>query len=995
MMARSTLSIRSRLALLTCVVLLSTALIFVGTVYREGRLTAVATASQRLAAVTDQLAGLLSSSARQQMALLRTFADDPEVRAYLDTGPTPDVDSAVSRRIERFGTRNAQLAALQLWNPQGEPVLSSTTAFDLPDSARRATIALLPAGDEVATGPLRSVGDTVAYPIVAHVVEGNRLLGYAVEWRRLAVSPQWAKQLADLVGSQAALYLGNNAGDVWSNLSRRVPAPPLDVRSVEPVVEYDRPGAGRQLAAARTIGVAPWTLLVEFPHASALAPITALLQRLAAIALVVALLGIAGAWAASKRLVGPLSTLARAARGIAGGDYSRQVPVHGTDEIADLSLAFNRMSDGVRDVREQLEEKVRQLEDSEARYRMLFNGNPHPMWVYDVETLRFLAVNDAAVLRYGYDAEEFLGMTVAQIRPPEDAAEFVSRVRTVRGGTTGEGVARHQRKDGTILEVEVTSHELTMDGRRARLVLAVDVTEKRRAEARLRDARQQLEHAVSSSGAVLYRLRVEGTRARLEWISDNVSNILGYSTTDALAANWWFEHVHPQDLPGILNGTEQVPQHDTVREYRFRHGDDSYRWVRDDQRVIAGDAGAPVEIIGAWTDLTERRQLEDQLRQSQKLEAVGHLAGGIAHDFNNLLSVIFAECDLALGEPRQEDSARHAFGEISRAAQRATLLTRQLLTFSRKQLVEPSVLHANDVVANLNIMLTRLIGEHVEYRTRLAPDLAPVIADRGLLEQVLVNLAVNARDAMPDGGSLFIETSNVTLGEEYTRSHAGVAPGEYVMIAVSDTGAGMTEEVQAHLFEPFFTTKEPGKGTGLGLATCYGIVRQFGGHIGVYSELRVGTIMKVYLPRARVAEATLDTRTLRGDRGGTETILLVEDEPQLKALAARILRQRGYSVLEAGDGREALRVLENTRSRVDLLLTDVVLPRMGGRALAERAATLRPGLRVLFMSGYTDDVIIQHRLLAQGIALLQKPFTADTIARKVREALDVEPVAAG
>jgi signal transduction histidine kinase/CheY-like chemotaxis protein len=427
---------------------------------------------------------------------------------------------------------------------------------------------------------------------------------------------------------------------------------------------------------------------------------------------------------------------------------------------------------------------------------------------------------------------------------------------------------------------------------------------------------------------------------------------------------------------------------DTTREYRFRHKDGSYRWIRDEVRILPTDPGTPARLVGAMMDVTEQHQLETQFRQAQKMDAVGRLAGGVAHDFNNLLTIILGECELTLAKVKPGDPIYNALGEIHKAGQRAAILTRQLLLFSRKELFEPVTFNLNDILTGISGMIRRLIGEDVEVKLRPASGLGLVIADRGQIEQVMVNLVVNARDAMPGGGTIIIETTNVALGADYAAAHAEVRPGDYVMLAVSDTGTGMSEEVKAHLFEPFFTTKEQGKGTGLGLATSYSIVKQFGGHIGIYSELGTGTTMKVYLPRVAAAAKTVEAQQPAVTDSGNETILLVEDEPAVRAIAGRILGTKGYTVLAAGDAEEALRLLGEFWGNVDLLLTDVVLPKMGGRELAERVRERHPKVKVLFASGYTDDVILQHKLLEHNIALLHKPFTPDALGRKVREILD-------
>jgi len=386
----------------------------------------------------------------------------------------------------------------------------------------------------------------------------------------------------------------------------------------------------------------------------------------------------------------------------------------------------------------------------------------------------------------------------------------------------------------------------------------------------------------------------------------------------------------------------------------------------------------------------ERQQLEEQFRQAQKMEAVGRLAGGIAHDFNNLLTVIHLSTRLLEREMRPEDPLWQHVQRIQSAGQRAINLTKQLLAFSRREIVEPQVLDLNRVLAELNTMLQRLIGEDIELTLLPAGNLWPVKIDPTQVEQIVVNLAVNARDAMPSGGKLTIETANVTLDAAYAARHLEVEPGEYVLLTISDAGQGMTEEVKAHLFEPFFTTKEKGKGTGLGLSTVFGIVKQNQGHIGVYSKVGQGTAFKIYLPKVGVeakakvkAEgASTLTSTL------TSTILLVEDESQIRELARDILLDQGYQVLTAGDGVEALQVAGAHAGPIHLLLTDVIMPRLSGKELADKLRPGRPEMRVLFTSGYTDDAIVHHGVLDEGVHFLSKPFGMEALARKVRDVLE-------
>jgi nitrogen-specific signal transduction histidine kinase/ActR/RegA family two-component response regulator len=395
--------------------------------------------------------------------------------------------------------------------------------------------------------------------------------------------------------------------------------------------------------------------------------------------------------------------------------------------------------------------------------------------------------------------------------------------------------------------------------------------------------------------------------------------------------------------------------------------------------------GAMVTIL----DVTERKQLEEQLRQSQKMEAIGRLAGGIAHDFNNLLTAIVGYSQLLLGGLEVGNPMQGQLEEIKKAGERAASLTRQLLAFSRKGLLQPQVLDLNALVANIDKMLRRLIGEHIELVTVFGPGLECIEADPAQLEQVVLNLVVNARDAMPQGGKIVIETKNLELDEAYADQHPGVSPGRYTMLSVSDEGSGMTAETLKHIFEPFFTTKDRAEGTGLGLFTVYGAVKQNGGNIWVYSEVGRGTTFKVYLPQVnQVVEVRKADAVSTAAAKGTETVLLAEDEKVVRKFVRSILEKNGYTVLEAHHGSEALRVALQHPGSINLLLTDMVMPLMGGKLLAEKMINLRPGIKVLYMSGYSENAVIHHGILELGTAFLEKPFTVEALERKVRELLD-------
>lgn len=405
--------------------------------------------------------------------------------------------------------------------------------------------------------------------------------------------------------------------------------------------------------------------------------------------------------------------------------------------------------------------------------------------------------------------------------------------------------------------------------------------------------------------------------------------------------------------------------------------------------------GVPVAVQGSARDITERKRAEEalresqfQLQQSQKLEAIGQLAGGVAHDFNNMLTAIIGYTDLSLRRVGLENPIRRNLEETKKAAERAASLVRQLLAFSRKQILEPKVLDLNDVVKDMEKMLTRLIGEDIKLATRLDPDLGSVKADPCQVEQIIVNLVVNARDAMPRGGRVTIETTNTTLDDQIMLKHVSTKPGEYVMLAVSDTGSGMDQETQRRIFEPFFTTKDVGKGTGLGLSTVYGIVKQSDGYIWVYSEPGLGTMFKVYLPRMDDATAVTVEKQETTVPRGSETILLVEDEDLVRGLTKKILMQAGYNVLDAKGGEEAIRVCRAHNGPIDLLVTDVVMPELSGKEVADRLLELRPAIRVLFMSGYTDEAMVQHGVLDANVDFIQKPFTWIALTRKVRDVLN-------
>jgi PAS domain S-box-containing protein len=636
------------------------------------------------------------------------------------------------------------------------------------------------------------------------------------------------------------------------------------------------------------------------------------------------------------------------------------------------------------------------LRESEERYRLLFENNPQPMWVFDNETLAFLAVNEAACQHYGYTRKEFLAMTIRDIRLAEEVPALLQSLASQSDEFHKAGIWRHRKKDGTGIAVEIASHPLLFTGRPAQLILATDVTERMRAEEALRQSEQKYRDIFDFATVGIYQSRHDGS---LITVNAPLAEILDYdSPEDLLRHNLDEIYADPAERLALIARFEPAGKAHR-QEVLWKRKDGTPIWLELDARAVRSADGTTRYFEGFVHDISERkkseeekRRLQEQLVQAQKMEAVGQLAGGIAHDFNNLLTAITGYSELLLGELPPEDLRRSHAEEIRKAGERAASLTQQLLAFSRRQVLEPKVLDVNVVVSDIERMLRRLIGEHIELKTRKAADLWKVKADPGQIEQAILNLVLNARDAMPSGGTLAIETSNADLDQEFARSHVPTQPGSYVMVAVSDTGIGISEEVKARLFEPFFTTKERGKGTGLGLSTTYGIVKQSGGYLWCDSEVGRGTRFQVFLPRVEepVSEV-VERKTSPPIHPGDETVLLVEDEPEVRSLVQRILKTQGYTVVTAANPDEALAVAREFKGPIQLMVTDVVMPGMSGLQLAERLNPTRPDMKVLFVSGYTNDAIGHQGVLDPGTAFLQKPFTPNTLARKVREVLEAPP----
>ena len=738
---------------------------------------------------------------------------------------------------------------------------------------------------------------------------------------------------------------------------------------------------------------------------------------------------------ASDELVGqPIEVLVpdrhRVAHGAHRDEYGRNAvtrPMHagrhlsarrkdGSEFTADIGLSPMKTSDGamiivaIRDItdlkkteaalaraNEELEahgrSMARDLRSAEARYRDLFESSPLPSWVFDPSRRRFLLVNEAAVRQYGYSREELeaLGFD-ALLAPDEEIRDCVERRRRARMGQT----LRHRRRDGSIVSVEVNMRDIDFAGTPAWFVVVNDVTERTRAQAALRASEARFARLAESG---IIGVAFADTAGTVHDANDAYLDLVGYTREDLAAGSVvWSRMTPPECQAGDERALAQLEETGVTSAWEKE-------LIRKDGSRVSVLIGVamlePTSCIAYVADLTERkraeqalRSTEDQLRQAQKMEAVGRLAGGVAHDFNNMLSVILSYSDFLMADVRRDDPMHTDLAEIQKAGRRAAELTRQLLLFSRQNVVEPKVVDLDDVLGQMGKMLRRVVGEDIELVTSSGRASGKVRVDPTSIEQVVMNLVVNARDAMPQGGKLTIETADVVLDEEFARRHVGVRAGAHVMIAVTDNGVGMDRATQSHIFEPFFTTKERGKGTGLGLSTVFGIVQQAGGTVWVYSELGVGTTFKVYLPRVdERADAVTATRRPSAPPPrfqGTETVLLVEDEDQVRAVAHDILARAGYHVVEARGAGEALLLCEG-RADIHLLLTDVVMPQMSGPELARRVRSLRPQTKVLCMSGYTDDSIVRHGVLDASFAFIQKPITPETLARKVREVLEAPP----
>jgi PAS domain S-box-containing protein len=678
---------------------------------------------------------------------------------------------------------------------------------------------------------------------------------------------------------------------------------------------------------------------------------------------------------------------------------------HGDDVWAALNLHAQCDSSGIpaavlayaQDITERRRAEE-SLHENEEKFRIAFEHAPYGMSLIRADG-KYLAVNPAVCRMFGYSKEELLAGTLNRITHPDDVERGVEWIRKCQAGEPCEEEfeKRFIHKDGHVMWGVVTSTWLRDSNGKLRMSVAHvrDITFRKQAELALRESEARLQEAHDLSRMGHWQL-FPRTRS-MTW-SRGIFPLLGRAVNDCEPTlECFLAPVHAEDRTAVESAlartTDKGDPCDFVCRVVLPDGD--LRYLRMVARLDPGAMGAEPKVTGVLQDVTALRRAEDdrirleaQLYRAQRMEAIGQLAGGVAHDFNNLLTAIGGNVGLARKQLAPDSPACSNLDEIRKAVDSAAHLTRQLLAFARRQVVAPKVLDLNEVIRQLSKMLQRLLGEDLELTCELAEGVGRICIDPGQMDQILINLAVNARDAMADGGKLTIETANVTLDEAYCRQHSGLVAGMYVLLAVSDTGVGMSEEVKRRLFEPFFTTKEVGRGTGLGLAMVYGAVKQHGGHVEVYSGLGQGTTFKVYLPRVEAEAEDVLPDSPQPLAGGSEGLMLVEDDGLVRSLAEEFLSSLGYQVHSFANGSEALAALENLPGTIALLITDVVMPGINGKVLADQCLRLRPQLKVLYTSGYTENAVVRQGVLEGSIDFLAKPYSIEALARRVREALD-------
>lgn len=761
--------------------------------------------------------------------------------------------------------------------------------------------------------------------------------------------------------------------------------------------------------------------------------------------------------------------------------------------------------------RKKTEEK---LYASEKKFRTLFNSANDAIAIHDIDG-HFLEVNETICKRLGYSYEELINMTPMDIDTSENAARVRERIEELLQRKYLIFETAHVCRDGTVIPVEVSSRIIDYNGVPAVLSIARDITERKNAEEKLLLANERLNYLLSSTNAIIYTAKTSEDYGGT-FISENIKQMTGHEPQQFISdSSFWFNHIHPEDQPKVEEEIYKLFEKKYLHcEYRFQRQDGAYIWVRDEMKLVQDEKNNPLEIIGFWIDITERKKVEEELRESekhyretldalgdwilavdrdlrimifnkafkqinkelglatdvigrtpieifpflppslldeyqwvfenkknliteeitkvgdrefvtesrkipllkdgeiikivsvmrditdkkrletsllqaQKMESVGQLAGGVAHDFNNLLTAIIGFGNLLKTAVSQNDLLMNYVTQILNSAERATNLTHSLLSFSRRQMINPRPVNVNNIINSMKSFIQRIIGEDIEFSILLSSKNLTVMADKPQIEQVLMNLATNARDAMPDGGNLIIRTEYSEIDKEFIKKHGYFSTGSYALISVKDTGQGMDEETKERIFDPFYTTKEVGKGTGLGLSMVYGIVKQHNGYINVQTELGKGTIFNVYLPLTiATVEEDKKPKDLTTLKGGNETILVAEDETYVRDFIKEILTGYGYKVLEAIDGEDAIKVLYTHKDKIQLAMLDVIMPKKDGKMVYEEIKKISPNMKVIFISGYATDILFKRGIIEAGIKFISKPMSHGELLIKVREALD-------
>ncbi len=656
------------------------------------------------------------------------------------------------------------------------------------------------------------------------------------------------------------------------------------------------------------------------------------------------------------------------------------------EHLARLPLVVARALEerALRDARGLMVQALRQ---SEANSLFLFAHNPLPMWVLDAETLQIRQVNDAAIRHYGYDRMDFLQMAATDLHPAEEIPRLLARFQDANPKEQGATEWRHRKKDGSAIDVEMFLHRMEYSGEPAALVVAQDITERKRAE----EERLKFFTLVENSRDFI---AVADLQDNVQYVNPAGRSMVGLESAEAVKGTHSLDYVVPADLPlvhEVILPALYASGH-WSGELRFRNRQTGQVLQMDCVGFQVKDqkTGEPRYVATVSRDMSERRALEQQLRHAQKFEAIGQLAGGIAHDFNNVIGAILGWAELGEDQAAGNATLESYFKKIHAQCDRVTALVQQLLAFARRQILEPRNLSLNQTAHDVLNLLDKVIGKDIEIKTALAEDLSPVRADPTQIEQVLMNLCINSRDAMPTGGRLSIATHNVEFSAEDCRRTAGLFPGRFAELRVADTGTGMDAATRERIFEPFFTTKATGKGTGLGLATVYGIVEQHDGFIQVESEPGQGSAFRVFLPvsEAPVAEPALPFAEELPARGGSETILLADDHDGICEMARSVLQAKGYHVVVVHDGEEAVQVFAAHRDEISLVLLDVIMPRRSGPEVYSAIKALKPNVAVVFATGYSNETATLADLVQRGITVLRKPYSPALLSRRVREVLD-------